>query len=116
MNQFLPWDILLIKKLELKKRHPPSIQLLKLKSGLSFFDFQLFKGRNRFVEKNTFSALFAFTMLAYKVTKPSKERGENVVFLTRIESLSSNHFSSIFSQAQGLIFKCMYLLLSVDKN
>ena len=41
-----------------------------------------------------------------------KERGEKVVFLTRVESLSSNHFFSIFLQAQGLPF--MYCVLTPE--
>ena len=39
---FLPWEFLVIKKLELEKISPPNIQLLNIKSGLSFSDFQLF--------------------------------------------------------------------------
>ena len=58
MNRFLPWDILLIKKLEFEKTKPTQYPTFKTditKVGLvlsisKFFD-KISQGRNRFVEK-----------------------------------------------------------------
>jgi hypothetical protein len=36
----------------------------------NFFINKISQGRNRFVEKNTFSALFAFKYLRYVIRKP----------------------------------------------
>ena len=68
MNRFLAWDILLIKKLEFEKTKPTQYPTFKTditKVGLvlsisNFFIDKISQGRNRFVEKNTFSGLFAF--------------------------------------------------------
>ena len=68
-NRFLPWDSLLTKKFKFEKTKPTQYTIFKtdmIKGGLvflisNFFTNKIFQGRNRLVENNTFSALFAFS-------------------------------------------------------
>ena len=59
-NRFLSWEIMLLRKLEIEISVLKVVYQVGLVFSISNFLNKISQGKNRFVEKNTFSALFAF--------------------------------------------------------